>query len=69
MAFLVGMGDEEPLRYRILPVNRFMNIGAAKFTVPCMHLLPCTHCSSCSATSAAGTAAADTARHGPCSIM
>lgn len=27
MAFLVGMGDEEPLRYRILPINKFMNLG------------------------------------------
>ena len=40
MAFLVGMGDEEPLRYRILPVNRFMNIGQAEVAVPaCMHCL------------------------------
>jgi hypothetical protein len=34
MAFLVGMGDEEPLRYRILPVNRFMNIGQADVATP-----------------------------------
>lgn len=27
MAFLIGMGDEPALKYRILPVNRFMNIG------------------------------------------
>lgn len=26
MAFLVGMGDEEPLRYRILPISQFMNL-------------------------------------------
>mmetsp|Transcript_1768 Transcript_1768/g.5121 ORF Transcript_1768/g.5121 Transcript_1768/m.5121 type:complete len:434 (+) Transcript_1768:363-1664(+) len=26
MAFLIGMGDEPALKYRILPVNRFMNI-------------------------------------------
>ena len=39
MAFLIGMGEEEPLRYRILPLTRFMNLGercAAKLRiVPC----------------------------------
>ncbi len=30
MAFLVGVGDEEPLRYRILPINKFMNLGARR---------------------------------------
>ena len=64
MAFLVGMGDEEPLRYRILPVNRFMNIGQAEVAAPA-----CICCLAYTAASAAGTAAADTARHGPCSIM
>ena len=28
MAFLVGMGHDDPLRYRILPVDEFCNIGA-----------------------------------------
>ena len=27
LGFLVGMGYEEPLRYRILPVDQFSNIG------------------------------------------
>ena len=31
MAFLVGMGHNDPLRYRILPVDEFCNIGAARF--------------------------------------
>jgi hypothetical protein len=51
MAFLVGMGDEEPLRYRILPVNRFMNIGEAEVAEPA-----CICCLSCTA---GGTAAAN----------
>ena len=29
MGFLVGMGGEEPLRYRLLPVDRFMNVGTS----------------------------------------
>ena len=29
LSFLVGMGYEAPLRYRILPVDQFSNIGAA----------------------------------------
>ena len=28
MAFLVGVGTEEPLRFRLLPVDQFMNTGA-----------------------------------------
>lgn len=32
MAFLVGVGDEEPLRYRILPINKFMNLGAQRLS-------------------------------------
>ena len=27
MAFLVGMGHNDPLRYRLLPVDEFCNIG------------------------------------------
>lgn len=34
MAFLVGMGDEEPLRYRILPISQFMNLGQSWHGVP-----------------------------------
>lgn len=29
MAFLVGVGSEEPLRFRLLPVDQYMNTGAA----------------------------------------
>ena len=28
MGFLVGMGRNDPLRYRLLPVDEFCNIGA-----------------------------------------
>ena len=28
MAFLVGVGDQEPLRFRLLPVDEYMNTGA-----------------------------------------
>ena len=30
MGFLFGIGDEEPLRYRILPISRFMNLGGCR---------------------------------------
>jgi hypothetical protein len=29
LAYLVGMGHEEPLRYRLLPVEQFANTGGA----------------------------------------
>jgi len=38
LSFLVGMGYEEPLRYRILPVDQFSNIGAA---LRCRAASPC----------------------------
>ena len=38
MAFLIGVGDEAALKYRILPVSRFMNIGARPSrATPCVH--------------------------------
>ena len=27
MGFLVGVGDEGPIRYRLLPIDKFSNIG------------------------------------------
>ena len=34
MGFLVGMGHNDPLRYRILPVDEFCNIGATSVMQP-----------------------------------
>ena len=48
MAFLVGVGSEEPLRFRLLPVDQYMNTGAALMQgllVTLYKLLQEIHCS------------------------
>lgn len=41
MAFLFGLGDAPQLKYRILPVSGFMNIGDnLQYTVFTLHVQP-----------------------------